>query len=136
MKRSTLTIGFYLTLVFASGVAVGSFGQYLRDAKSVSAKTNNPQEDYKKKYLSEMGSRLKLSGAQRQALGNILDETRSKYHSIKAKYDPEMKMVRDEQRGKVKQMLDETQRAEYEKMLVEQAARDKANKQPGGPGGI
>ena len=68
MKRSTLTIGFYLTLVFASGVAVGSFGQYLRDAKSVSAKTNNPQEDYKKKYLSEMGSRLKLSGAQRQAL--------------------------------------------------------------------
>src|SRR5258708_10340115 len=136
MKRSTLTIAFYVTLVFASGVAVGSFGQHLYDAKVVSAKTNNPQEDYRKKYLREMGSRLKLSEAQRQTLGNILDETTSKYHSIKAKYNPEMKMARDEQRGKVKQMLDETQRAEYEKMLVEQAARDKNNKQPGGPGGI
>jgi hypothetical protein len=136
MKRPTLTIGIYLTLVFSSGLAVGAFGEYLHNANSVSAKTNNPQEDYRKKYLREMGSRLKLSNTQLQTLGIILDETRSKYHSIKAKYDPEMKMARDEQRGKVKQMLNEGQRAEYDKMLLEQAARDKANKQPGGPGGI
>ena len=137
MKRSTLTLAFYVSLVFASGVAVGSFGQRLYNTKSVMAKTNSPQEDFRKKYLKEMESRLKLSSGQLQTLTTILDETRSRYHSIKAKYDPEMKAAREEQRDKVRQMLNEPQRAEFERILLEQAAKDKekANK-PQNPGGI
>lgn len=135
MRRSTLSIAFYVSLIFASGVAVGSLGQRLYNAKSVSAKAASRPDDYRQKYIKEMESRLKLTPTQVHSLSSILDETRSLYRSIKAKYEPEMHTVRDQQRGKVKAMLTDTQRAEYEKMLEEQRVKEATNANKG-PGGI
>ena len=83
MRRSTLTTGLYLALLFLSGVAVGIFGHRLYTINSVNASVNprNPEE-FRRRYVAEMRSRLKLTDDQVARLGPILDETRQRHHEL------------------------------------------------------
>ena len=83
------------------------------------------------KYLAEMKSRLALRSDQVVSLNNILDETRTRFHEVHARMQPELDTIREQQVNKIRTMLDDTQRAEYEKMRSE---RLKNQGSRGGPG--
>ncbi len=131
MKRSGAIAATYLLLTFCTGVAVGGFGFWMYEARTVRADARKATADeYRKKYLSEMQTRLKLSPDQVQKLVTILDTTRNTFRELNEKHRPEYQAVHENQREQVRTLLDESQRLEYEKMMKE---RDAARAKRTGP---
>ncbi|MDQ2949489.1 MAG: hypothetical protein M3Y27_26720 [Acidobacteriota bacterium] len=134
MNRSTLTIAFYLLLVFASGVAVGGFGYHLYTGTPVNAARlgdNKPRlspEEWRREYLSEMQTRVHLTPAQLQELNGILDSTRSLFHDAREKNNLELKTLRENQANRIRAILTDEQRPEYEKLRAEREQRAKVGK--------
>ena len=128
MKRSNFTIALYLFLVFASGIVVGAFGFRLYSGTPVAAKTTPriSPEEWRRQYFEEMQSRLKLTPEQMRQLNEISDQSRSRFHDAHEKNDAILRQIREEQTAKVRAMLTDEQRPEYEKLRAERDARAKA----------
>ena len=81
----------------------------------------------------EMRTRLNLTPEQITGLEKILDETRQRYREYHERHKPEWKAIQNQQVQQINAMLNETQRAEYEKMLEEcrkqRMAKEQAKKQ-------
>jgi hypothetical protein len=133
MRRSNLYVALYLFLVFLSGVLVGGIAYRLYSTQAVSASRFNPRgaDEYRRQYLEEMRSRLKLRDDQVQQLNAILDATRDEYRAVHQKFAPAMKAVQDDQVKRVLSILDDTQRTEYQKMRAERAKRRPQQPQKG-----
>lgn len=125
MTRSNPSIALYLLLIFASGVMVGAFG--MRLYSPATGKTAVP-EDWRKQYMSEMQSRLKLTPEQTVQVNAILDETRERAHEVHAAHDQALKQIKEEQSAKVRNVLSEEQRPEFEKLRADREQRAKALK--------
>jgi len=129
MRRGNWTIAFYMLLVFVSGIAVGGFGyrSYASKPQVDSAPKPSPEE-WRKQYLTEMTNRLRLTPDQLSKLNAILDETHARYQASREKHDAEIKTIKGEQIDKVRAMLTDEQRPEYEKLHADREARAKAAK--------
>jgi Spy/CpxP family protein refolding chaperone len=124
MKRSSLSTAVYLLLVFLSGIAVGVFANRLYVMNSVSANASSKSpEEWRRKYVEEMRSRLRLSDQQVAQLQPILDETRQRFHDAHERAKPELKAIQDEQVQKVRSILKDDQKAEFEKFRQEREKR-------------
>jgi hypothetical protein len=135
MRRSILSTGLYLLLVFASGAIAGVFAHRLYTMNSVQAgRKESPRgpQDYRKRYISDMTKRLGLSEEQVKQLGAVLDETRSRYRELHERFRPEMKTIQDDQTQKIRALLSPAQQAEYEKMRQD---RDKRRQKESGKHG-
>jgi Spy/CpxP family protein refolding chaperone len=128
MRRTTLTTALYLALVFLSGAVVGAFALRLYTLKSVSASNPKTPEEYRRQYVAEMRTRLKLTEQQVSQLVPILDETRRRYHELKEKNRPALNAIQDDQVAKIRSILSGDQLTEYEKLRVE---REKLRQQSG-----
>jgi hypothetical protein len=137
MKRAGLSAGLYLFLVFFGGVAVGGFSYRLYTLNTVFAgPTPAKPDDYLRKYVKEMHDRLSLSDQQITQLTAILDNTKARYHEVKARWDrqakdaakPELKAIQMDQVQQIKGILSEPQRVEYEKLRAEREKRHQQNK--------
>jgi len=129
MKRSSLIVALYLLLTFSSGVAVGGFGFWLYVSRSVSAESRRlSPEEYRKRYVLEMETRLKLTPDQIQKLSAILDSTRALYKEVADKHRPEFDAIQQHQTRQIRAILNPEQQAEYEKLRAERDARRKKHK--------
>ena len=124
MKRPGVTTALYVLLVFASGVAVGGLAHRLYTVNFVSASTapRTPAE-YRRQLIAEMRTRLRLTDDQVNALEPILDETRRRYQECHKKIDPETTAIQEEQTQKIRGLLRDDQRADFEKMRAERQQR-------------
>ena len=130
MKLSRLSVCLYVLLIFSSGIALGALGHRLFVVSTVSAKP----EEWRKQYLTEMQTRLHLRTDQMTNLNAILDETRVRFHEVRERTRPEFDTIKAQQVEKIRTMLDEDQRSEYDKMRQEREAREKAQGgRPPGP---
>lgn len=131
MKLSRAAVAMYVGLIFLSGLVLGAFSHRLYTANIVSASPG--PEEWRKRYMSEMQTRLKLAPDQVGQLNTILDETRASFQQVRERMKPEMDAIRDGQAARIRAMLNEGQRDEYERMRHE---RDEImKKKAGGPGG-
>ncbi len=130
MNRSTLTIALYLLLVFGSGVAVGGFGYHIYTGTPVSAARSGDRphispEEWRREYLGEMQTRVQLTPAQVQEMNGILDSTRSLFHEAREKHNLQLKTLRENQANRIRAILTDEQRPEYEKLRTEREQRSK-----------
>jgi uncharacterized membrane protein len=133
VKRTSLIAALYLLLTFCTGAAVGGFAVWTYQARTVRADVRrSTADDYRKRYLREMESRLKLTPDQMSKLVGILDNTRTVFRELSEKHKPEFDAVHQAQREQVRALLDDAQKAEYEKLVRERDARRKGR--PGPPG--
>jgi hypothetical protein len=133
MKPPTLSIVFYLCLVFLSGVLVGSFGFGLYFHRS--AQMRPSPEAMRQQYLDDMRTRLKLSKDQVDELIVILESTRARFHDLREKYRPDVKAIQDQQVQSIRAILSPEQQAEYEKLRQERERRHPPDRPPHpGPG--
>jgi Spy/CpxP family protein refolding chaperone len=129
MRRNSLTTALYLVLLFLSGVAVGAFGLRLYTLNSVRAGGGRPSPDeFRRHYIEQMRSRLKLTDDQASKLGPILDETGKEFRELREKHRPELKAIQDQQTQKIRALLTESQQAEFTKFQEE---RDKERQRNG-----
>lgn len=119
MMLSRARMLLYVALIFGSGVLLGVFGNRLYTVNSVAATGPKNPEEWRKLYMTEMRERLHLRQDQVTQLNGILDETRSRFHEIHEKYRPEMEAMKQQQTDKIRAILDEKQRPEYEKLHAE-----------------
>ena len=131
MRRSTLTTSIYLVLLFLGGVAVGVFGHRLYTLNSVNASVNprNPDE-FRRRYVAEMRTRLKLTDDQVARLDPILDETRQRHRELMDKHRPEFKAIQDEQVRRIREILTDSQQAEYTSMLADREKQRQHDRRP------
>lgn len=132
MKRSNISIVVYLCLVFLSGILVGSIGDRLYNARSVSATKGNPctADAVRRRYIEDLQARLQLRPEQVQKLSGILEATHHRYKALREKYKPEVKSIQDEQAESIRSILDEPQRVQYEKVRQEREKGDQPKKNP------
>src|SRR5579863_280410 len=127
MTLSRWKIALYVGLVFVSGAVLGAFSHRLYTVSGVSANAPRNPEEFRKRYMEEMKSRLKLTADQVTKLSVILDETRARVRSTRESIEPEIRKIRDEQQEKVHQILSADQRPEYDKMRQEREAEIQRN---------
>src|SRR6185437_40055 len=122
MKASKLAIALYLALVFCSGALVGGFGYRLYTVSTVSAKTQHDPAEYRRWLIDEYRRRLNLSQDQVGQVNQILDEMRARYHDA---HEQTKQAIKAEQHEKIRAILDDHQKSEYEKMRQERQRREK-----------
>ena len=134
MQISKTKVALYLGLIFGAGVAAGVMGSILYTAETVSAKALqvNNNDDWRKKYVESMKSRLNMSGEQLKKLDETLDETRVEYRLLRNRYKPEMDKIHTVQVEKIKKFLRNEQMGEFEKMEREREEKMRAREH--GPG--
>jgi len=135
MKRSTLSTALYVSMVFLSGGVVGGFAHRLYMLNTVVASPVPKPDEWRRKNLEEMRTRLTLNADQMTQLSSILDTTRTRFHGVKAKYDkeakekakPEMKSIQEDQIRQINGILSDGQRAEFEKLRIERDLKRQKN---------
>ena len=129
MTLSRWAIAGYLALVFGSGATVGALSHRLYTVQAVTAKGPVSPEEWRRQYVSEMKSRLKLRDDQILRLTIVLDETRSRVKEVHARHRPEIDQIKHEQTLRVASMLDADQKIEFEKLRKEREERAEHERQ-------
>ena len=129
MTLSRWAIAGYLALVFGSGSVVGALGHRMYTVRTVVAKGPLTPEEWRKQYVAEMKTRLKLRDEQLLRLGILLDETRSRVKEVHERHKPEIDLIKHEQTLRVSSMLDPGQKIEFEKLLEEREKRAERERQ-------
>jgi Spy/CpxP family protein refolding chaperone len=132
MKLSRAAIALYVGLVFVSGAVLGGFAHRLYTVSAVSAKAPSNPEEFRKRVVEGMRTRLNLTEAQVVKLDLIYDETRARVHQTRKQMEPAFEAIRQEQIDMVKAMLTPEQRVEYDKFLKEREEYNKTNRGKGG----
>jgi hypothetical protein len=117
MPKSRLSVVLYLMLVFSSGVLVGVVSQRFYADKTVVAAPR--PEDFRKKYVNEVRTRVKLDDQQVAQLQQILDETRQKYHDLREQEKPQAQKIHDDQVARITAMLRPDQVPLYQQFRAE-----------------
>lgn len=133
MKRSSLTVALSMLAVFLSGALVGAFGHRLYAVRSVSAvvpPAKPSPEDWRRREVNELRTRLNLEQTQVSRLDEILDHTRDRFQSMRERTRPEAEQIRQDQRSDIRAILNDSQRLEYEKILQERDKKRAAHHKP------
>jgi hypothetical protein len=126
MKFTRWTVALYMALVFACGGVVGAFGV------SANVGQRNPEE-FRKRFMADMKTRLQLTDDQAAKLSVLMDETRSRFRDVREKFEPEMQKIREDQRQKISELLSPSQQAEWQKIMDERQRRREGKKGREGP---
>ena len=134
MKRTNLPVAVYIVLVFLSGVLVGVVGFGLYNARAVRAQGEPCSPDaLRERYRQDLRTRLQLSPDQIRKLDVILNDTHDRFVALRDKYKPEVTAIQDAHAAAVRAILDDRQRAEYEKLRQERKKLE-VEKHPRAPG--
>jgi hypothetical protein len=121
-KKSNLVVVGYLLLVFLAGVAVGGFGDRLFVDHRSNAKLTPDQ--YRRAVVAELQKRLNLEPAQVTQLNAIYEATGARFRDIHKRIEPDIAALRADHDDSVRAILNDRQRAEFDKWRAE---RDKAH---------
>jgi hypothetical protein len=119
-KKSNLVVLGYLLLVFLAGAAVGGFADHFFLPHQASDKLT--PEQYRNKLVAELQKRLNLQPAQVTQLNGIFDATGVRFRDIHKRIEPDIAALRTDHDDRVRAILDDQQRVEYDKWRAE---RDK-----------
>jgi Spy/CpxP family protein refolding chaperone len=141
MTRKNLPIAFYLLLVFVSGSLVGALGYRTYNPPTASSGNSGNagsgglrrgSAEFRRQYIEEMRSRLKLTDDQVGKVTAILDQTDARFREVRERDNQLISQIREENHERVRTILTPEQIPEYEKLHSERAARSKLREQQNG----
>jgi hypothetical protein len=132
MKPTRWTVALYMALVFACGGVVGAFAHRLYTVSGVSANVGqrNPEE-FRRRFMADLKSRLQLSDDQAAKLSGIMDETRMRVRAARVTIEPELQKIRDDQKQRISELLSPDQQGEWQKILDERQRKREGKKNRG-----
>ena len=110
---------FVLGLILGASVATTIVSRRLAAAESPSPR------DGRHHMMDTFKSRLQLSPAQAEKLQVIFDDTHQQFRTLHQTVKPQYDSIRDQMRNRVREMLDEKQKREFEVMVNEFEKREK-----------
>lgn len=117
-KRATL----YILLVFLCGMAAGALGSNVwrnLERRGATARAAVPYSA--QRTVEKFTQRFDLTPEQAQKLTVILDETRKAYQA----HEKEQDAIRQHGRARIREILNEQQRAQYEEYLAQLDSRER-----------
>ena len=129
MKPTRWMVALYMALVFACGGVVCAFVFRLYTVSEVRANVGqrNPEE-FRKRFMADLKSRLQLSDDQAAKLSAILDETRMRVRAARNTIEPELQKIRDDQKQRISELLSASQQVEWQKILDERQRQRESKK--------
>jgi hypothetical protein len=129
MKPTRWTVALYMALVFVCGGVAGAFAYRLYTVSGVSANVGqrNPEE-FRKRFMADLKSRLQLNEDQAAKLGAIMDETRMRVRATRDTIEPELRKIREDQRQRISELLSPSQQAEWQKINEERQRQRESKK--------
>ena len=134
MRLTRASAILWMAVLLACGAVLGALGHRVYSLSTVSANAagrRNP-EAFRKRFMEEMSTRLKLSADQVQKIEAIMDDTRARFSEARQSINPQMQKIREDQQARIDQLLSTDQKTEWEKMRQERAQQRK--KRGGFPG--
>lgn len=122
MPRSRLSIVFYLTLVFASGILVGVVSYRLYAPNTASANLS----DFRRQYLDGMRDKVGASQDQLNRVAQILDDTKHKLDELATQEKPLHDQIRKQHIEEIRALLNDQQKIEYDNWRAERARQSAA----------
>ena len=130
MLRSKTTAGFYLVLVFLSGILVGTVSHRLYVTTTASANSSpRTMTEFRKRYLAEMRRRVGVNDTQMATINQVLDDTKRKFDDLHAKEKPLHDQIQQEQIDGIKAVLSDPQKTAFDNWRVERERAKQAQKQ-------
>jgi Spy/CpxP family protein refolding chaperone len=132
MNLSRASIALYMGLVFASGAVLGVFGNryYVAKVAPPPAKGKGApfgSDEWRRLYLSGLKKHLNLTDDQVSRISAVMDETKRLMDDLHKRQLPEQMELSKGQGQKIREILNDDQRAKYEDMLARM--RNPKNKQ-------
>ncbi len=129
MRPTRWTVALYMALVFACGGVVGAFVYRLYMVSEVRANVSqrNPEE-FRKRFMADLKTRLQLSDDQAAKLNGIMDDTRMRVRAARVTIEPELEKIRDDQKQRISELLSPDQQAEWQKILDERQRKRESKK--------
>ena len=121
MRRFIVIIG--VLAIVASATALASGGKQQEVASKIRAE------------LNKIDARLKLSADQKSQVRTLLTEQSDKLDELYAEIEPKETAIRDEYRGKIRDVLTPAQQAEWDKIKGEYREKWTGQKSQGKSGG-
>jgi len=116
-RKSSLVVLGYLLLVFLAGVAVGGFGDHFWMHRGPGRRLTPDQ--YRKAVVAELQKRLSLQPAQVEQLNAIYEATGARFQEIHKRIEPDINALRADHDARVRAILNDRQRAEFDKWRAE-----------------
>jgi hypothetical protein len=126
MKRSVASIVLYVLLVFLSGVLVGVVGFGIFNTRVARPGSAPGREEMLKRYREELRTRLNLRPEQVRDMDAILEDTHNRFRQLREKWRPEVRAIMDEQTERLRALLDDRQKTEYDRMREEREKQHQA----------
>ncbi len=108
----------YLALVFVTGVLVGGTMMNFAEHRILH---HHPVEEYDIRQhriiVQQMGERLSLTPDQKAQVDAILQDAVREYQQIDDEMEPRLDQVREQGRERLRAVLNDQQRAEFEKIV-------------------
>jgi hypothetical protein len=125
MAQTRLTASIYLVLVFASGILVGTVSHRLYVTSTVAANNTPPaprtMEEVRKRYLTDLRTKVSLNDTQIASVNSILDETKRKFDELHRQEKPLRDKIQQEQVESIRALMNDGQRVTYEAWRAERA---------------
>jgi uncharacterized membrane-anchored protein YhcB (DUF1043 family) len=123
VARTRLRIGFYILLVFVSGVLVGAVSHRLYVTSTVRATTNSPRtlDEVRKNYLADLRARVGVNDQQIAKVNAILDDTKRKFDDLHRSTMPARDRIQQEQVDAISAVLTPEQKVAYDNWRAERA---------------
>ena len=129
MKPTRWTVALYMALVFACGGVVGAFVFRLYTVSEVRANVGQrTPEEFRKRFMADLKSRLQLNDDQAAKLEVIMDETRMRVRAARVTIEPELQKIRDDQKQRISELLSPSQQVEWQKILDERQRKRESKK--------
>jgi hypothetical protein len=130
MPTSKLSTTIYLSLVFLSGILVGGVSYRVYSLKTVSASTTSSRrptpEEFRRRYVNDLRTRLNLDGKEVSQIQQILDQTDMEFHQLRASMNAQAQALHDQQVARIKAILAPDQEAGYDQFRAERDRKRKA----------
>ena len=85
-------------------------------------------EEFRKRFMADLKSRLQLNDDQAGKLGVIMDETRMRVRATRDTIEPELRKIRDDQRQRISELLSPSQQVEWQKIIDERQRQRESKK--------
>jgi predicted RNase H-like nuclease (RuvC/YqgF family) len=147
MPKSRLSAALSVFLVFFSGTVLGAFSYRLYSLPSVQSvkDTGGPPrklspDEWRKKYVSDLSTALKMDDQQVSQLNKILDRTREEFEqlnqkvqpaqdALNAKFRPEREAIQSQQVDAINALLRPEQKPLYDSFRAERERMRKLHMQ-------
>ncbi len=135
MRRS-FAVPLYVLLVFLSVILVGSVGYKLYNVKVSVSATSPPHhltpEEWRKKRIQEMRTRLKLSDDQVNQIQGVYDEIKQLVAAYDQRSKAELKSIHEKQTQMIRALLNDNQKLEYDRLRQEREEKNRQKHQNDG----